>query len=573
MLKFTVIDVPEGQKWILQGQLAGPSVAELLSSWSKARDTRRGRRCVVDLSDVTSIDQEGETLLAEMMKENARFVASGVYTKELLADLRDRSGHRFCKFLGGLVLLVLCGTAGINELLAQDAQYQSPVTVTISDLLGTQSPYLGSVPSGPATGTVIKLSIRDALERGLRYNLGVVESDLAARAARAERLKNLSDLMPDISASLSQTVQQINLRAQGININIPGIPVVVGPFGVQDARAYMSQKIFDWNAIQKFRSSSEHLKATRYTYKDSREIVVLAVGNAYLKVISDAATVDSQRTQVKTSQALFQKASDQLKAGVAARIDELRAQVELQTQQQRLIAAQNQLAQDKLSLARIVGLPPGQEFTATETVAYAPLEGVSLEKTLADAFANRGDYLSAKSESRSAELARKAAVAERYPSLAVGTNYGDIGPNAGNSHGTFVFAGTLHIPIFQGGRTKADILEADTALERRRAELENLRAKIDSEVRTAFLDLESAGDLVKVARSNVALADETLAQAQDRFSAGVTDNIEVIQAQESVAAANQAYISSLYTFNIAKVELAKASGVAEQAVKAYLGGK
>ncbi|HYK90530.1 MAG TPA: TolC family protein, partial [Acidobacteriota bacterium] len=314
-------------------------------------------------------------------------------------------------------------------------------------------------------------------------------------------------------------------------------------------------------------------RAARFSYKDSRQIVVLAVGNAYLRVISDAATVDSQQTQLKTSQALWQRAADQRKAGVAARIDELRAQVELQTQQQRLIAARNQLAKDKLSLARIIGLPLGQEFTATETVPYAPLEGVSLEKALADAYANRADYLSAKAETRAAELARKASVAARFPSIATRTSYGDIGPNLGGSHGTLVFSGTLHIPIFQGGRVKADILEADTILQRRRAELENLRGRIDSEVRNAFLDLESAGDLVKVAGSNMDLASQTLAQAQDRFSAGVTDNIEVVQAQESVAAANQAYISSLYTYNIAKVELAKATGVAEQAVKAYLGGK
>jgi outer membrane protein TolC len=459
------------------------------------------------------------------------------------------------------------GTAQLNPSPSGASTQQSGVTSNI----GGQSPFLGSVPTGKATETAIPLSIRDALERGLKYNLGLIESDVATRTSRAERLRALSNLLPNINASLSQTVEQIDLRAMGINF--PGVPAVVGPFGVQDARGFLSQRIFDWNAVENLRASTERQMASQYTYKNSRDIVVLAVGNAYLLVISDVATVDSQQAQLKTSQALYQRAADQRKAGVAAQIDEMRAQVELQTQQQRLIAAQNQLAKDKLSLARIIGLPPAQEFTLTDTVPYAPLVGVTLEKALIDAYIHRADYMSAKAEVHAAELARRAAVAERYPSISTSVNYGDIGPNLATSHGTVTFASTLNIPIFQGGRIKADIMKANAELRQRQAELEDLRGRIDNEVRSAFLDLNSASDLVKVAKSNLDLANETLAQAKDRFIAGVTDNLEVVQAQESVATANQAYITSLYSFNIAKVELAKAAGVAEQAVRDYLGGR
>jgi len=238
-----------------------------------------------------------------------------------------------------------------------------------------------------------------------------------------------------------------------------------------------------------------------------------------------------------------------------------------------LIATQNQLAKDKLALARIIGLPLGQQFTLTDTVPYAPLEGVTVEAALQDAYTHRADLSSAEAAVRAAELSRKAAVAERYPTISTDANYGDIGPNLGSSHGTVTFAATLNIPIFQGGRIKADVLQAEAELQRRQAELANLRGQIDNEVRSALLDLNSARDLVSVSKSNLNLADETLAQAKDRFAAGVTDNLEIVQAQESVATANQAYISSLYSFNIAKVELAKAAGVAERAVKDYLGGK
>jgi outer membrane protein TolC len=463
---------------------------------------------------------------------------------------------------------------GSGQSSASQGQFTVATTTTpVSGALGTQNPFLGSVPTGRLTGKVIPLSLSDALDRGLKYNLGLIESDLGARTARAERLKSLSELLPNVSASVSQTAEQVNLRALGIKIDLPGVPVVVGPFGVEDARAYWSQKIVDWNATQTFRASQQSLKASDYSYKNSRDLVVLAVANAYLQVISDRATVESQQAQVDTSRALYQRASDQRKAGVAARIDELRANVELQTQQQRLIAAQNQQDKDALTLARTIGLPSGQEFTVTDNAAYSPLQGVTLEKALQDAYANRGDHMSAELELRAAELTRKAAAAENYPSISSQVDYGVIGPNFANSHGTFTATVSLNIPIFQGTRVRGDVLKADTNLQQRRAELEDLRGRIDQEVRSAFLDLTSAGELVKVANSNKELARETLSEAQDRFGAGVTDNIEVVQAQESVSSADQAYISSLYSFNIAKVQLARAMGIAEQSVKTYLGGQ
>jgi outer membrane protein TolC len=259
---------------------------------------------------------------------------------------------------------------------------------------------------------------------------------------------------------------------------------------------------------------------------------------------------------------------------VVAAIDVLRAQVELQTEQQRLIAAENQLAIDKLALARVIGLPKGQNFEITDAVPFAPLDGITLDQALATAHAARPDYLAAQAQVRAAELAREAAVAGNYPSLAVQADYGDIGsPNFGTSHGTFSAAITLDVPIFQGTRVRADTLQADATLAQRRAELADLDGKIDEQVRTAFLNLESSRDLVTVSESSLALAGKTLEQARDRFVAGVADNLEVVQAQEAVATANQAYIASLYSYNAAKISIAQAIGIAEQAALTYLGGK
>jgi len=446
----------------------------------------------------------------------------------------------------------------------------SPTT----NLAQSQSPFLGSVPTGQPTGTVLELSLKEAFERALKYNLGAVESSQDTRAAHAARLRSLNALLPNLSARVSSTVEQINLKSLGFNLHFPGIniPTVVGPFGVQDARAYLSQEIFNWSDIKSLKSASESERAAQFTFKSDRELVVFTTGNAYLLVISDDATVESTRAQLLTAQTLYQNSVDQNKEGVIASIDLLRARVELQTQQQRLIAAENQLAIDKLTLARVIGLPNGQEFRLSDTIPYAPLGDVTLGQALKQARLNRPDYLSAQARVRAAEQACRAAAAENYPWLSADTNYGDIGnPNFGSSHGTFSFAVTLNAPIFQGSRVRADKLQADAALKQRQAELADLDGKIDDQVRTAFFNLKSSAELVSVAQSNIDLANQTVAQAQDRFKAGIADNLEVVQAQESVASANQSYIASLYALNLAKISLAQAMGVAEQSALHYLG--
>ena len=440
-----------------------------------------------------------------------------------------------------------------------------------------QSPFLGSVPGGQATGTTLDLTLHDAFDRALKYNLGAIESEQDTRAAHAARLHSLNALLPDLSARISASLEQINFAAQGISFKIPGvnIPSVVGPFWVTDGRAYLSQEAFNWSDIQGLKAASESEKASEFTYKSDRDLVVFTTGSAYLLVISDSALVDSIRAQVNTAQTLYQQDNDKNKNGLVAGIDVLRAHVELQTQQQRLIAAQNQLDIDKLSLARVIGLPNGQQFRVTETVPYAPLADITLDQALKEAYSTRPDYLSSKAQAQAAELTLRSAGAENYPYVSTATDYGDIGaPNFTSSHGTFDFTAALNIPIFEGTRVRADKLQANAALEQRKAELADLEGKIDDQVRTAFYNLKSSSDLVAVAQSNIDLANQTLAQAQDRFASGVADNLEVVQAQESVATANQSYIASLYSYNLAKISLAQALGVAEKsALQFLLGGK
>lgn len=440
-----------------------------------------------------------------------------------------------------------------------------------------QSPFLGSVPAGQATGTTLDLGLHDAFDRALKYNLGVIESGQDTREAHAARLRSLNALLPNLSARISASLEQVNFAAQGISFKIPGvnIPSVVGPFWITDGRADLSQEVFNWSDLQGWKAQAQSEKASAYAYRSDRDLVIFTAGNAYLLVISDSALVDSIRAQVNTAQTLYQQDTDKNKNGIIAGIDVLRAHVELQTQQQRLIAAQNQLDIDKLSLARVIGLPNGQEFRVTDTVPYAPLSDITLEQALTEAYSTRPDFLGSKSQVAAAELTLRAARAENYPYVSTDTNYGDIGsPNFTRSHGTFDFDAALNIPIFKGSLVRADKLQADAALEQRRAELADLRGKIDDDVRTAFYNLKSSSELVTVAQSNIDLANQTLAQARDRFASGVADNLEVVQAQESVATANQSYIASLYSYNLAKISLAQALGIAEKsALQFLLGGK
>jgi outer membrane protein TolC len=436
------------------------------------------------------------------------------------------------------------------------------------------SPVFGGVPIGKPTAETLKLSLRDAIDRGLHQNLALFLGEQGTRAARAEQLKNLSDLLPNVSARTVETVEQINLAAFGLPTSLlSGISPIVGPFSIFDARAAYSQRLFDWKAIQNTRSAGEDVKAAQLSYKDARELVVLVVTNLYLQIVAGGSRLESARAQVETAQAIYQQAVDRERTGVAARIDVLRAQVEMQAQQQRLLSVQNELAKQKLTLAQAIGLPVGQGFETSDDVPYAPLSPVTFEQALTDAYRNRPDYLQTQALVRSAELARSAAVAGRLPTLHFDGDYGTLGPAPGNSHGTFTAATSLQIPIFQGGRVRADVMQQDSLLQQRQAQIAALRNRIESEIRSAFLDVNTAAQQVEVARSSVELAKEQLQESRDRFAAGVTDTLEVVQAQEAAATANETYTSTLYAHNIAKASLARAVGVAEQVIKQYLGGK
>jgi len=435
---------------------------------------------------------------------------------------------------------------------------------TINPSIQVQGPYTGSASSTATAPFNGKLSLRDSIERGIAYNLGPIGLNDTLLQARGQKKISRSALLPNITGNVSEQVEQINLRAAGLHFNIPFpgfvFPTVVGPFNFIDFRARLTQTIFDPTALNNYRSVEQVIRSDEFSFEDARDLTVLAVGGAYLQVIAAAARVDAARSQLDTANALYKQTADQRSVGLVAQIDVNRSQVQMLTQQQRLSSLINDLSKQKINLARLTGLPPNDHYDLTDDIAFSPAPPLTLEAALKQAFEQRADLKAAQAGLEAAERNRAAARAERLPSLFMSGDYGAIGVNPAQLERTFSVAGLLRIPIWEGGRTEGDIAQADAVVLQRKAELSDLRSKIESDVRNAFLDLEAAASQIEVAQKNTEVNDETLVLTRQKLDAGISDNVAVVQSQEDVASARLDYINSLFAHNIAKLSLARALG-------------
>jgi outer membrane protein TolC len=491
----------------------------------------------VDLNGITFIDKSGIRFLPNVGRKSC--------LSNLLSGL-------IAGFLPILLCFLICGSA---------AKAQNTATN-------------GSVPSGTATDQVIQLTLRDAINMALRYNLGAIETGEDAQIARGQRLISLSSLLPQVTAGASENVQQVNLATFGFNkFNVPGIPTIVGPFSYSSVDASFSQTLFSFESIQRFRAARTAEQAAQLSYQDVLDVVTLTVGNAYLQIIEADSRIKAQEAQVQNARALYDRASDQVHAGTAPRIDATRTEVQLHTEEYNLSIARNNFEVARIALGRAIGLPLGQQFALADALPYSDISPLSIDEALQIAYKSRSDFRSALGSQKAAGQTLSAAKGERYPTVAVNGDYGDIGPTFGHSHGDFTFQAGVKIPLFTGGRIKGDITQAEAALRQRKAEAENVRGQIDQDVRTALLNLNAAKEQVEVAKQNVELANESLARSKDRFTSGVTDSVEVVQAEQALASANDQYITSLYNHNFAKLSLARALGVARTNYGQYLGGK
>jgi outer membrane protein TolC len=367
-------------------------------------------------------------------------------------------------------------------------------------------------------------------------------------------------------------VQQSDLAAQGLRISAPGfrIPTVVGPFNYFALQASLSQTVANLTSVNNYRSAQATARASQFNLRNARDLVTLAVGGAYLQVLAAQARLDAAQAQLDTANAVFHQSSEQHRQGVLAQLNVDQSQVRTLTQQQQTITLRNDLAKQKINLARLTGLAPNAGYELTDTFPFSPAPVQGVDAAVAQALKQRADLKAAQAQVEAAAKALSAARAERLPSLAVSGNYQVVGTNPAQSHGAFSVAGTLSIPLWQGGRAAGDIAQAEAVLAQRRAEFDDTRGQIEAEVRQVYLDLEAAAGQVDVARQNLLVAKEALDMTRARMEAGVINTVEVVQAQQTVASAQLDLIDSVFAHNLAKLSLARALGQATELIPSLL---
>ena len=449
----------------------------------------------------------------------------------------------------------------------QTATSNGAETITSSTQIG--GGFQGSIPGESVPPGAITLSLGDAVRRGLQTNLGAVTANYSAQMSAAQRAQQLSYLLPNISANATETGTEINLAAYGFKFNLPpglgfSIPSVVGPFSYFQAQGNFNFPVWDPVLRRNWQASKDMQRAALFSAKDARELVVLAVAGTYLQLLATQASVESQRAQVENARAVNHQAEVRRTAGTNARIDVMRTLVELQTQQQRLNALVAEVRKEKITLTRLIGLPLDRDIVLSESLGFPALTVPDAASTIEQALANRQDIKAAQAQIQAAERALSAARAERLPSASLNGDYGVSGPNPASTHGIFTVTGSVSVPIWTGGRVKADIAQAEAALNQRKAELADQQGQVEQEVRTALIEEETAIGQVQLAEQNRGYANETLRESRDRFRLGVATTVEVVQAQEQVASAESEYVSSLYSFEMARLALARAIGETEK---------
>jgi outer membrane protein TolC len=461
----------------------------------------------------------------------------------------------------------------------------TPSAQSLTNPSSAQNPYYGSVTMGAVSSETLHLSLDDAIQRGIQANLALTEARIQQRQSDAQRLESLNSLLPSIKAEASTGAHQYNLATFGFNSGLlqkiaPLFPDVnfadfnpIVKVDVTTADAALDWTAGDLAAYTRYRAAKESLKAAYYNTQSSRGLVVLNVGNQYLQTLADQSQIDSSEALLRADEVLLKQAQAEHEAGTAARLDELRARVQYQTQQQKVIAAQNTFEKDKILLKREIGVPVEQAIQLTDSAPYADLEQMSIEDARHLAYQSRQDYQGMQRQVNSARLSHSAARYERLPTLTASGNYGVTGLTHGLYHGTFVALGELKVPLFKEAqfRGDADVAEAQQADTLNRQA--DLKQQIDQQLRDSMLDLNSSQALVRVSQQNVNLATRALSDANDRFAAGVDDNLPVVQAQATLSQALSQLISDTLNYNQAKLGLARNLGIVDIQYKSYLHGK
>lgn len=470
---------------------------------------------------------------------------------------------------------VLAQSAG-----SQAAELPSNPTPNSSSL---SNPYYGSVTLQPATDGVISLSLEDAVTRGLKANLGLREAEATEKSFRGQEVAAFQYFLPNISVTGTHAHDQFNLAAFGFTpavlgkaasafpgVNLSGISFVTDA-DATTGQVNLEQTLFSGAYISGYKAARAAEKSSYFSKMSARGEVVQQVATAYLAVIADGAEVENAKALMDADKVLLDQAHAKHEAGTVANLDELRARVQYQQQQQTVVADEGREEKAKILLKREIGIAPGQKIALTDPAPYSELASRTPEDLKTEAYANRQDYQNLQAQQLETQNLVNASKAERLPTLTFKGNYGVTGVTGSVYHGTFSAIGTLKIPIFREASLRGDLDVARSQVLGVSQQLDDLRDRIDQQVRSAQLDVEATQKLVDVAKSNVNLASQALSDETDRFKAGVDDTLPLVQAQATLQSAQSNLVQSLYQFNLAKLALARTTGVEEQQYKAYLG--
>ncbi|HEX6505773.1 MAG TPA: TolC family protein [Terriglobales bacterium] len=414
-----------------------------------------------------------------------------------------------------------------------------------------------------------RITLREAIEKGLQANLSVLVADTRVEEAEGTRMRRFSAaLLPRVRAQSYANFQNRNLRAFGISA--PGFPGVVGPFSNYDFRVAADQNVFDLQSYHGWKASQDAVEASKMDYQDARDLIVRAIAGLYLEAQSAAARVNAAQSRVNDSQVLYQLANSKHNAGTATGVDLLRSQVQLANDKQALLAAQNQYKQSLLVLARNLGMNPNTPLELAEQLVYQPLAAATAETLVGSALVARPDYLSLASQREELVEQQRASRARYLPKLGVSGNIGELGRSIGGAQATYLIQGQIDFTVFDRDRS-GEAQELASRVRRIDDQIADLHRGIEQDIRSALLNLQSTADQVAVAQQGQDLAQRELQLTQDRFRSGVTNNVEVVTAQDELARAQENYILAVSSYVDAKFALARAAGGTEKNMDQYLG--
>ena len=532
----------------IEGRLAGPWVETLAECW---RQRVSGEKFCVDLCGVSFIDAPGKVLLKEIHQQGGKLIAEGCLNQAIVEEIegRERAEKTGCG-----------GRKKGSHIIFYVAFFSLLITPKVLEAQGTARPNL--LPATSPTGT-LTLTLDQAVSLALKQNPTAQSAVLTAAESVQDRNVARAALLPQASLSVSDTVERINLQAF-LGKKIPGFPEHGGPFQVFSAGPGFSAPVFDLTLFRRYQAARETANASKADSLSTREQVILLVVSQYIGTLRAVATVEASQSRVELAQALYDQAADMQKEGVGTGIDTLRANVELQNEKQTLLEAQADRERSLFGLSKLLNLDPRQRVELGDSLSFFDTPQPEVEPSILSALSERQEWKALEEQLKAAGYQKKASRDSRLPTLNFNGNWAYEGSSSTTGIPTYNYEAGVSVPIFTGGRIHAEIVKADLEIQKLEQQEDDLRNQIALDVKTALINLDSARNQVTVANLGVQLSKEEVDQARDRFKAGVANNIEVIQAQDSLARANDNQIAALYRFNQARADYARSVGQMEK---------